>query len=149
VSLFGIAGLATLMAITDVSKTKPGFLDKPNAWIPGKFGTAHPLNRLYYDEVGRENNGETAIEACKRFWTDRYMDRNDPNDPTATNDCDEYPFRSTYQGVQFTINDNSDRSYAVRPLLSTHNRNAGNDLGQFYADDHIGEEDPFYVLIHD
>lgn len=136
-------------AIDNVSSTKPGTVDKPNAWIPGKFGTAHPLDRLYHDQIGRDNNRTAAIEACKKHFTPRYMDRNDPNDPEATNDCDEYPFSTTYQGVQFTINDNHDRSYAVRPVLSRQNQKAGDLLGQFMANDHIGEEDPFYVLIRD
>ncbi|WP_231641576.1 hypothetical protein [Nocardia sp. NRRL S-836] len=51
--------------------------------------------------------------------------------------------------MQFTINDNTDRSYAVRPVLARQNQKAGDLLGQFGANDHIGEEDPYYVLIRD
>ncbi|WP_143116522.1 NucA/NucB deoxyribonuclease domain-containing protein [Lentzea xinjiangensis] len=136
-------------AIDNISSTKPGTAGKPNAWIPGKFGTAHPLHRLYHDQIGRDNNRAAAIEACKQHFGPTYTERNDPADPTATNDCDEYPFSTTYQGVQFTINDNTDRSFAVRPVLSRQNQKAGDLLGQFMANDHVGEEDPFYVLIRD
>ncbi|TQM78170.1 deoxyribonuclease NucA/NucB [Saccharothrix saharensis] len=126
--------------------TKPG---TPGTWIPGKFGTPYPLTRMYYDTVARDNNRLAAVAECKKHFGPDYSQRNDPNDPTATNDCDEYPFSVTHQGVQMTINANTDRSYAVRPLHSVHNQNAGNSLSQFLADDHLVEEDPFYVLIKD
>jgi hypothetical protein len=41
-----------------------------------------------------------------------------------------------------TINDNTDRSYAVRPVLNRQNQKAGDLLGRFTANDHSGEEDP-------
>lgn len=133
-------------ALNDVSKTKPG---KSDTWIPGKFGTAHPLDRLFYDTVARKSNRDAAVAECVNHFGPAYTTRNDPNDPTATNDCDEYPFAVTHQGVQKTINNNTTRSYAVRPLLSAHNQNAGTRLGVWMADDHILEEDRFYVLIRD
>ncbi|WP_434450195.1 NucA/NucB deoxyribonuclease domain-containing protein [Lentzea sp. E54] len=133
-------------AFDDIGKTKPG---KPDTWIPGKFGTPYPLDRLFYDDVARRTNRAAAIEECVKYFTDKYPDRNDPNEPEVKNDCDEYPFAVTHQGVQKTINDNTSRSYAVRPVHEKHNQLAGSLLGHWMADDHILEEDRFYVLIKD
>ncbi|WP_285607188.1 NucA/NucB deoxyribonuclease domain-containing protein [Actinokineospora globicatena] len=131
-------------AQNNVAATKPG---TPGTWIPGKLGTPYPLHRLYYDTVGRDNNRSAAIAKCVEHFGPNYTQRNDPNEPTATNDCDEYPFSATYQGVQMTINAGGNRSYAVRPVHSAQNQNAGNQLGQYLADDHILEEDAYYVNV--
>jgi hypothetical protein len=126
-------------AMDDITLTKPG---TPGTFVPGKYGTAHPLSRLYYDSALRTANRNKSIATCEQHWGATYTQRTDGQ----TNDCDEYPFATTHQG---SYSASGTRSYAVRPLLNVHNSKVGNYLSQFTAGDHILEEDTYYVLIRD
>lgn len=125
-------------AMDDITLTKPG---TPGTFVPGKNGTAHPLSRLYYDNGMRNANRAKSIATCQQYWGVTYPQRPDGQ----TNDCDEYPFATTHQG---SYSASGTRSYAVRPLLNLHNQKVGSYLAQFTAEDHILEEDTYYVLIN-
>ncbi|MEV0675929.1 hypothetical protein AB0I60_05325 [Actinosynnema sp. NPDC050436] len=125
-------------AFDNITSTKPG---TPGTFVPGKYGTAHPLSRLYYDGPAREANRAKSIATCVAAYGQNYTVRPDGR----TNDCDEFPFATTHQG-SYTATGN--RSYAVRPLLSAHNAKVGSLLSNFVAADHILEEDTYHVLIN-
>lgn len=138
-------------AQTNITSTYPGTV---GSFVPGQYISTDtsdprfaPLTRLYYDDAMRKANRDTSVAACVAHWGPNYTQRNDPNDPAATNDCDEYPFASTHEGSYSTRTATNGRSYAVRPLLSTQNQEAGNRLSQYMANDHVLEADPFYVVI--
>ncbi|WP_173136462.1 NucA/NucB deoxyribonuclease domain-containing protein [Kibdelosporangium persicum] len=74
--------------------------------------------------------------ACRQFTN--------PND---IRECDEYPFRSTFERAAWQENgaDSHVWSYAARALKAEHNSNAGNALGVYYGRDHIIHTDRFWV----
>ena len=82
------------------------------------------------------------VAECRRLYGDNYTQRPDG----GTNDCDEYPFASTYQSANYdTIG--TAATWAVMPVLSTHNQSAGSILGNWYRSDHLLDGDNFYVSI--
>jgi hypothetical protein len=62
--------------------------------------------------------------------------------PPGTN-CDEYPFRSTYQGAAFVGVDR----VSARAIKREHNQLAGSKLSAFYTRDRVLDRDPFWVAI--
>lgn len=118
-------------------QTKPGNF----SLIPGKVeGT--PLSRLYpliNDNSARYNrNHAIAVNTCKQYWGDDYTEGN-------TKDCDEYPFRSTYEGAAYSEINGGSVGYSAMPIDLTQNRRAGADLGVFYNNQRILDNDPFFV----
>jgi hypothetical protein len=87
----------------------------------------------------RDANGRAARNACIQYYGSDYS-------AGGTKDCDEYPFRSTYQGVA-TVDGSTARSFSVRPITLNDNRTAGSRLGTWYTDDNILDGDPFWVKI--
>ncbi|RJQ77669.1 hypothetical protein D5S17_14705 [Pseudonocardiaceae bacterium YIM PH 21723] len=128
-----------------IEQTKPG---TPGTYVPGRYGSGQALTRMYYDQAAIDTNRSTSIAKCVEFFGPDYTKRNDPKNPSDTNDCDEYPFAKTHQGT-YSVKGNTPRSYAVQPLLSQHNQKLGSMLGIWMGEDHILEEDPFYVIITD
>lgn len=61
-----------------------------------------------------------------------------PKDPGQ--DCDEYPFRSTWQGAAFG-------PYDSRAINSEQNQQGGIALRQFYDQERVLNLDPFIVTI--
>ncbi|WP_368660827.1 NucA/NucB deoxyribonuclease domain-containing protein [Amycolatopsis sp. Hca4] len=98
------------------------------------------LHRAYYDTKLRDANRRTSVASCVKNWGPDYTVRDDGR----TNDCDEYPFATTYEG-SFTVTDSMIRSYAVRPVLSGHNQLVGSRLSTFVAEDHLLDGDAYYV----
>jgi hypothetical protein len=120
-----------------IALTYPGIVGK---YVPGNQGKTEPLHRLFYDSKLSDANRRTSVASCVKNWGTNYTVRPDGQ----SNDCDEYPFAKTYEG-SFTVTDNMIRSYAVRPLLATHNQKVGSRLGLFMAEDHLLDGDAYYV----
>ncbi|QNE20102.1 hypothetical protein F1D05_22030 [Kribbella qitaiheensis] len=58
--------------------------------------------------------------------------------------CDEYPFASTYQG---SFNE-PENDYSVEAVDASQNSSEGAQRGNWYVDDRILEDDPFYVVAY-
>ncbi|MFE2376051.1 hypothetical protein [Streptomyces sp. NPDC059398] len=110
--------------------------------VPGKTTDA-PLTRLYTDTKRREANRSEAIKACKKYFGADY--------PTGGNDCDEYPFATTYEGAAGALYDPHQltNNFSVMPLNATQNQAAGILLGQFLTKVRLidGPDDGFLVQI--
>jgi hypothetical protein len=101
--------------------------------IPGTPGSGLPLERNFYDENLRRLNHDSAVATCQLYY---------PLYTTLGQDCDEYPFQSTFQGAA-----NGD-NYSARAINLSHNRSAGGHLRGFYDRQRILHDyDPFYVMI--
>lgn len=130
----------------DFDKVFPGGDGK---YIPGNIGLpelsdrTEPLTRLFYDGRLRANNRSKSISTCKEKWGPDYTKRDDGK----VNECDEFPFATTYEGA-FTVTPNMLRTYAVRPVLREHNGAAGGRWGEFLAQDHLLDGDPAFVTAY-
>ncbi|MGI5171545.1 NucA/NucB deoxyribonuclease domain-containing protein [Spirillospora sp. CA-253888] len=126
----------------------------PGKWSPTPGSRGAPLHRV----VSRDKGGPIATEneyvkesACGQKkainpWHP-YYDATTGLPPynTTVEDCDEYPFSSTYEGAS-----SLDWDFSVRNIAGPENSGAGNDLQNFYVDDRIlqwPEEDPFWVNV--
>lgn len=132
--------------------------------LPGKTA---PLHRLI-DSALREKNGNTA---CPRGVS--WLPRPGAGTPDAY-ECDEYPFRSTYEGAwTWYMPTDPEAEAAIKRMGRTHpwcqvtfpyvprqtgpngfsicmipgeeNGDAGNELGEFYADQRALDRDKFFV----
>ncbi len=129
-----------LDAQKNITKTAPG---TPGSYVPGQFNVTEPLTRLYYDKKQRRANHRRSRRQCESTYGSDYKNRPDGQ----ANQCDEYPFQSTYQGSS-TVNESTfPRSFAVRTVLAEHNELAGSRLATWYAEDHILDGGPFFVEI--
>ncbi|MBB4968836.1 NucA/NucB deoxyribonuclease domain-containing protein [Saccharothrix violaceirubra] len=112
--------------------------------IPGGYTSGRPLTRLYSgmdDESRRyyDANNRIARNTCEKF---------DPNYGKPGLQCDEYPFRSTWEGAYSTAVDPQSRwKYSARMVDGDQNGKAGSDLGVWYTQDHILAKDAFWVSI--
>lgn len=98
--------------------------DAQASGLPG--GTAgRPLHRTT-DPILQLKNNQTA---CPRS-VPRPLGK----------DCDEYPFKSTYEGA-------ANNPYSIRMIDSAQNQAGGSALGTFYADNRVLDHDPFTVVI--
>ncbi|WP_143234735.1 NucA/NucB deoxyribonuclease domain-containing protein [Paractinoplanes atraurantiacus] len=120
----------------DPASTKPTVPDKH---IPGA-SAQDPLTRLYHDTVRRDANRDRfAIPVCRAEW---------PGYPDRNQDCDEYPFSSTYQGAARHEYENVPYGmFSARALDADDNEEAGTRLGIFMGYDRIIDGDDFYVRI--
>lgn len=90
--------------------------------------------------------GAPGTPALQRLMSKAAADKNrgivcPPSFPRGTGQqCDEYPFASTYQGGT---------GADPRALDATQNRSAGGTLSQFYRKSRLLDTDPFYVQIDD
>lgn len=105
----------------------------PGKTVPGELG-GEPLSRLYWDTQRQDANHAAAVATCNESFPGQY--------PAPDIDCDEYPFRSTYEGAALGNN-----RYSARPLDSSQNRAAGGFLVGFYNNDRILDADLFWVKI--
>ncbi|MGR6913400.1 NucA/NucB deoxyribonuclease domain-containing protein [[Actinomadura] parvosata] len=97
-----------------------------NGGAPGAPGDA-PLTRLM-DETLKRKNG---TEACK-MW---------PSPRPPGEECDEYPFRSTWQGAH-----TGDPDLTFSDLIpTTENQDGGEQLAWFYRYHRVIDKDPFFV----
>jgi hypothetical protein len=132
--------------------------DAQASGLPGAYPNGTPLTRLT-DAALRQSNGDTA---CPQASSGGY-----PR-PTGYS-CDEYPFRSTWQGAFTSATPpNPGRTFdwcqisalpqgvtgpngwSACMIPATENSNAGLlDLRVFYNDNRVIEQDPFFVWIVD
>jgi hypothetical protein len=114
-----------------------------NLVIPGGHNTGIPLTRLYHDMTRRNANNADAKAACVKYFGANYTD--------GGKDCDEYPFRTTYEGAAYGrpayAGPNTARSFSARPITSGDNRLAGSRLGTWMTQDHVLDGDTFFVEI--
>ncbi|MFK8909815.1 NucA/NucB deoxyribonuclease domain-containing protein [Streptomyces sp. YS-3] len=126
--------------------TNPGSTVPPSATkkVPGQ-NPGDPLTRLYTDSKRREENRRRSVYNCTKYFGDDYAKNGDQ--------CDEYPFASTYQGAvgadydPHQLRDN----FSVMPVPGDQNRDAGILLGQFYDKNRVldGPDDGFWMeIIH-
>jgi hypothetical protein len=82
------------------------------------------LHRLYHDPKDRRTNRNRyyAKKICRKQW---------PNYSKKGQDCDEFPFASTYEGAAQYLEKPGVHygMFSAKALNSTQNQNAGNDLG--------------------
>ncbi|MFI9811290.1 NucA/NucB deoxyribonuclease domain-containing protein [Saccharothrix variisporea] len=118
-------------AMTNPAATIPAV---PGKQIPGAIG-GQPLHRLWFDSGRRAENNREAVKTCRTEF---------PNDyPQPGQDCDEYPFASTYEGASPYYN--PQRNFSVRVLPSEDNQAAGLWLAVWYSYDRILDNDKFFV----
>ncbi|MFE3186757.1 NucA/NucB deoxyribonuclease domain-containing protein [Streptomyces violascens] len=100
-----------------------------------------PIRRLYFDQTRRDRNRDTAVAVCRKEW---------PGYPELGQDCDEFPFASTYEGAARSRPEYDGTPYgmfSVRAINSPDNQEAGRRLGTWYGDDRIIDADPFFLRI--
>jgi len=103
-------------------RTYPG-LAQP---IPGRLDRNEPLTRNYHGNLSR-----TRVRSlCNTRW---------PGYADEEKQCDEYPFRTTYQNANYSD------AISVRPINGSDNGSAGNRLVQFYNTHRLLDGDAFYV----
>ncbi|TMR27492.1 hypothetical protein [Actinomadura geliboluensis] len=124
-------------ALTRPGETKPPFSDKQ---IPG--GTpGNPLHRLYKgtsekNRLRYDRNYREAVKACDK-WFPGWSGQVDSDGQKKQ--CDEFPFRSTYEGVARSMDEYNDDlggpkyqdMYSVLPLSGPQNEAAGRVLCSF------------------
>ncbi|MGW2081187.1 NucA/NucB deoxyribonuclease domain-containing protein [Streptomyces sp. NPDC001939] len=103
--------------------------------IPGSLASGKPLSRLMstWDATAasRYAKNRTVVQsACSNLTHE------------ADEECDEYPFASTWEGAG-----KLDGNYSVRYVDDWQNGYAGNDLQSWYTGDRILHKDLFYVNI--
>jgi hypothetical protein len=107
--------------------------------IPG--GSSNDtIRRLYADKSRRDKNRSVAVGVCEKEW---------PGYPELGQDCDEFPYASTYEGA---ARDQYEQGavygqFSVKPINAPDNQEAGSRLGVWYGDDRILDGDPFFVRI--
>ncbi|ADU11393.1 Hyalin [Micromonospora sp. L5] len=136
-------------AFEDITRTYPGAI---GTYVPGdEFGSNGPLHRNYHqrDYWGHGEVNNTARDRvrtmCRQGYGANYTSLRTDG---LTNDCDEFPFLKTYEN-EASLFPGPARAVAVRPVLSSHNQEAGNRLNLYYASDRLLDGDPFYVAIVD
>ncbi|MGW7207604.1 NucA/NucB deoxyribonuclease domain-containing protein [Streptomyces sp. NPDC054837] len=127
---------------------KPGTTKPDNASknIPGQTAD-RPLTRLYSDTSRRNANRRAAIATCKRYWGDNYAD--------GGNECDEFPFSTTYEGAAqasatYDPQGKAPKSnYSARPIPKTDNGAGGSLMSLFYKYNRIidGPNDGFLIEV--
>ncbi|WP_328965622.1 NucA/NucB deoxyribonuclease domain-containing protein [Streptomyces virginiae] len=111
----------------------------PGMWSASQAGRGEPLHRIDREgEYGKRNEnwkksgcGQNTTQGNP--WAPNYTPATGLPATTAPNqECDEYPFGSTWEGAA-----HPDYDFSVRWVDKTHNGSAGNFLGQFYVTDRI------------
>lgn len=125
----------SIRPVTDhIRQVYDGFTTHPGpsgAQFPGDGAVpgSAPLTRLFpnYDSVAYDLNRARKDQECASLTG------------FVGEDCDEFPFASTYQGGA------SGQPFSVRYLDATGNQKAGNALNQFYVNQRILHTDKFFV----
>lgn len=117
-------------------RTFPSWVGKS---VPGK---TEPLTRLYTpDGQLKESNRTKSIAMCKNVWGEY---------DGSVQQCDEYPFASTYQGAMTGAPKPSDlQRYSVRVIDGNDNVHVGRDLleNNFYKTNRVLDKDQFTVRV--
>ncbi|MGK5741495.1 PKD domain-containing protein [Micromonospora sp. URMC 103] len=122
--------------------TKPAFGAKD---VPGNPDAAQPkaLTRLYpaYDRAIYDNNHSTAVATCEADFPQPYQVG--PNGEAR--ECDEYPFRATYQGASVA---DPALNFSAKPINALHNGTGGGHLGYWYTNSQrVLHQDKFFVVL--
>ncbi|PUB26275.1 deoxyribonuclease NucA/NucB [Promicromonospora sp. AC04] len=125
--------------------TKPHLInpDPAGKIIPGNANSRprESLSRLRpeYEPTRYRRNHDIAVATCLGV---------DPDYASKRMDCDEFPYRSTFQGAALGTEDpDTEYSYSARALNRSHNRSAGAKLGVWYSFDRILHGDRFWVQV--
>lgn len=78
-------------------------------------------------------NSNAALATCNQYF---------PGYTTLGQQCDEYPFASTYQGAS-----NGPSSYSAKPITASDNMSGGGQLVFYNFDRILDQYDYFYVAI--
>jgi hypothetical protein len=106
--------------------------------LPGATAE-NPLHRIYHDKVRRKANRSEATGYCHVRW---------PGYAELGQDCDEYPFACSAEGAAAYLYGGAPQySYAVKPIPSYDNQEAGRRLGTWFSADRILDGDAFHVRI--
>ncbi|MEU4806383.1 hypothetical protein [Actinosynnema sp. NPDC023587] len=132
-------------AQNNIAATKPGI---PLTKVAGSRGSGQMLTRMHpdYEKTRYDRNNYVAVLTCKQHWGNDYA----TNDPvTGERECDEYPYRSTYEGAAYTEYNGGAGiwSYSARPIRKLDNSIGGGLLSAFYLRDHVLHTDRFWVDI--
>lgn len=95
------------------------------------------LHRTQIDVVRRANRSASCERANSVINSILRMSASCPNGASASCDCDEYPFASTYEGGFFVMpnipGEAAPNTVSAKYILRSHNRNSGSELGNdFY-----------------
>ncbi|MEU2778412.1 NucA/NucB deoxyribonuclease domain-containing protein [Streptomyces sp. NPDC007162] len=131
----GAVAQHVLDAQSNPNSTYPPKPDGSAKVIPGAVSSGAPLTRLMstWDAAAtaRYNANRSKVTS-----TCASLSHN------ADEECDEYPFASTWQGAG-----KGDGNFSVRYVDGTQNGNAGTDLNNWYIADRILHNDKFYVYV--
>jgi len=107
--------------------------------LPGGSATSL-LHREFFDKARRKANRSEAVGYCHQRW---------PGYSELGQDCDEYPFACTREGAaRYKYDGEAFRNqYAVKPIPSPDNQEAGRRLGAWFSQDRILHGDGFYVTV--
>lgn len=111
------------------------FPSLPGKSVPGQGD--RPLHRLMNGEL-IDKNHNASVGVCTAVWG--------PNYTTGNKQCDEYPFKSTYEGSATStgateVNPNGGNAStwlgSARPIKGADNMNGGNVLALFYGENRV------------
>ncbi|MFF1376208.1 hypothetical protein [Streptomyces sp. NPDC058308] len=104
-------------------------------WAPS---STKPLTRLY---AGKKLTGDDGKNARSQYRGNRYVVGRKTCKYLKKNpgeECDEYPFASTWQGAKSTEQyPNDPWKFSIRYIDKKSNRDAGNALQRFYYSNHV------------
>jgi hypothetical protein len=108
--------------------------------VPGRAGGNEPLHRMVDDALATANYN-ASVAYCKETWG--------PNYAPGGRQCDEYPFKTTYEGTATSAVDNPGLPprNSVRPINGSDNGLAGSRLGVFLGAQRLLDRDPFFVAV--
>jgi PKD repeat protein len=111
----------------------------PGKQVPGNpfASSPRPLTRAYegYESALVRANHAEAVRTCTAWWGPDYSQG-------GQFDCDEYPFKSTFQGASV-----ANGNYSARVIDASDNRSGGGILGNWYTNQRILHEDPYWVML--
>lgn len=141
-------------ALNRPGETKPPFSDKQ---LPGRT-INNPLHRLVpsYSDANntRVNSNRYYAKAwgCNPYFPNWNVPVEYPPEypqGRPVQECDEYPFASTYEGAARwkTDGDQYKNMFSAKPVYWRDNQAAGTLLGNWYDWDRIAEHQAFYIKV--
>ncbi|MGA4989227.1 LamG-like jellyroll fold domain-containing protein [Nonomuraea bangladeshensis] len=131
--------------------------------FPG-FSKSSPVHRNYWDENRIDRNRDRSERICGYDHTSSWNGRHPVPWDTSVEECDEFPFASTFEGawVSWQKDKPDDQcctynpgvNISVKLIPRQENRDWGTaaslaGLGRFYFNDRILDEDPFFLRLYD
>ena len=130
------AALHIYDAMYEPQKTRPPLEGKKVAGNPfaDEPKSLHRIYEPYEPTIARDNNTE-AVRTCRDWWGPDYSQG-------GQFECDEYPFKTTYQGAS-----QAGGHYSARVIDGSDNASGGAVLKNWYNSQRILHDDPFFVLL--